>query len=305
MKYKHIILDLLCLFTLLGMSGCSPSNQKTKSKKSNATSSQVSMKKKTGTFQSKLFVGKEVTMELIRFYYDHDSEEFIIKARIQNRSKKNITVDYDTCVINGYQIPLYVNESDVDAGNKSIAELTIMVDDLNKAGITLDQAIISFLVEDQEDDDILEKDTTTIPANKFVEYQRASSAYKPVKKMNKVFLNKKGVKASIDRCYYDASAESYNINVTIQNHSTKDIELSSDEGKVDGYQLDVTDSDNEVRKGNSIVAEYFFDEDDLKEAAVNIKKSGGTVKLILEDENNDNEEILSTTMKIPGSYFKS
>jgi hypothetical protein len=118
-----------------------------------------------------------------------------------------------------------------------------------------------------------------------------------------VLFNAKKVKATMDRYYYDRYEAEYVMQVTIANKSSRPIELKADYIKVNGHRIELDEEDNDVLKGKKRVAEYRFEADDLK--GVNLRKTGGKITFVLEDDQKEHVILARKTVKLPSSYFKS
>ncbi len=290
---KNIFLSLMCVM----MTGCVSSyHQSNKVETTNMPARSVRVMK-----PATLFKGQDVTMSLQGYTYNKSQKAFIIQTKVQNKSRDEVEVDYDTCLVHGYQVPLHMNFEEVDAHQTINGQMKIFVADLNKAGITFNQAKMRLVIEKEDDQKL--KETITIPLKAFKNYQAASKAYVK-KKKKKVIFNAKGVKASFDRYDYDRQEQEYVMQVTITNNAAQNIELKANNMRINGHYIDLDEEDNEVKKGKKRVAEYRMEAKDLTRAGVNPVKSGAQVTLVL--ENDDNDQIIAKKhTKIPAAYFKA
>lgn len=302
MKVKKSLIILLAWLLLLSLSGC---NQKTKratdSSKTVTTGVDASSDFKLDTkYKENLFQNQKVTMKLQSCYYDATTHQFVIESQINNDSSQAISIETQTCLVHGYQIPVSEHDNTVASKKTSQATFSISEAELKKASVTFGGVEVTFVVKDLKSDHVLEKDEVGIPRFQFAHFEDSSVIWvgdnQKEERINKLFINTQNIKAALDYCRVDEKNKQAIIDIRMINSSKKTIQLVYGSITPNG---DLTSGATIVQAGNSMICECVVDH--LKKSP---DKTGLTLQLALMDVN-EHELILKRSLDISKSDFKS
>lgn len=181
-----------------------------------------------------------------------------LKIRIENNSKKDLTVQTRSTSVNGYMVDGLLS-ADVAAGKKSNDELTFSSDELEAAGIAdLADIELNFHIFTQDDwETYLDSDPITIKTSLADTYEyRFDDTGKLLYEKNGIRILAKGISDS-------DSLFGPGLILFIENLSKKSITVQSRDVSVNGYMIDASLS-SEVSPGKRALDALTFFQSDLE-----------------------------------------
>ena len=201
-------------------------------------------------------LGKYVQMHITSCDYDQTQKAFVIYAQLQNRTKETVQVTSSYALVHGYQIPIKAEHNQVKAGKRAQASFLIYEKALKKANVTFGGASMTFRVI--KGAQVLEKETVGLPLPKFHHADQSSCTYvgnnQSEKRINRLFVNKKGLKVSLDYCCQNDAVD--RIYLRVMNTTSHNLQVVMTSLKAANGAVSVKAPVQIVEAGNSMICEY-------------------------------------------------
>ena len=231
MKNKICLILVVLLFTVFGLGSGSSSSDSDKSSSNVSAGSDASTKTSATIDEQVIFDQEGVTITAKEIVEDSIWGQGI-KILIENNSNNDITVTADAMAVNGYMITDYLYE-DVTSGSKANATMYCLSTELENAGIdSIGEVDVWFkLINPNTYDTIYEQSEPTIIKTSAFDTMDTSLNIDGVEVMNQ-----NGVKAVVQYVDED-SFWGTSVLVYIENNSSDDIYLSSDNMSINGFMV--------------------------------------------------------------------
>ena len=274
---KRILAILLICVLAIGITSCG-NNTKQQESSSETESAEVTTNEvqtdseKTETVReteeniSIPLLDEDVYVEY-RGIYEYSDQSWIINLYLENNMDREVYLDLDDVLVNGYCISLANGNKSIPAGSKYLAstnfDYIINTEDLSAYGITEIKTLdFNLRIKDDWAGDSIYETPVNIDVNKIVTQEGSDSVIKD----GEVLLNESDVHVSY--CgIYEYSTQSWIINLYLENNRDSRVYLDLDDVLVNGYNIKLANGNISIPSGGKYLAgpnfDYIIDTEDL------------------------------------------
>lgn len=250
---KKLMISVLMVGILL--SGCQSKRTTTK-KKAITSEATVTYDFHLADNYHEDLLGKYVQMHITSCDYDQMQKAFVIHAQLKNRTIETLQVTSSYALVHGYQIPVKADDNLVKARKRTQSSFLIYEKDLKKANVTFGGASMTFRAV--KGAQVLEKETVGLPQTKFQHADQSSCIFvgdnQSEKRINRLFVNKNGLKASLDYCCQNEAFDW--IYLRVMNTTAHNLQVVMTSLKAANGVVSLKAPVQIVEAGSSMICEY-------------------------------------------------